>query len=66
MNTNMTELNLNEMEIISGGWNWRKPVLWGVVGTVVGAGIGGQIGGIPGLVAGGTLGCAAGVLSGSD
>ena len=39
MNTNMKELNLNEMEMINGGWDWGKSVLWGIVGTVAGAAI---------------------------
>ena len=64
MNTNVKELNLNEMEKINGGWNWKKSVLWGVFGTVVGASIGAQIGGAPGAVAGGLIGGGAGVASG--
>ena len=67
MNTNMKELNLNEMEMINGGkWNWGKSILWGIVGTVAGAAIGAQIGGGVGAAAGGLLGGTAGVLSGSD
>ena len=66
MNTNVTELNLNEMEMISGGWNWKKSVLWGVFGTVVGASIGANIGGAAGAVFGGVVGGAAGVLSGDE
>ena len=66
MNTNMKELNLNEMEMIDGGWDWGKSVLWGIVGTVAGAAIGAQIGGGVGAAAGSLLGGTAGVLSGSD
>lgn len=66
MNTNTMELNLNEMEMISGGWNWKKSVLWGVFGTVVGASIGANIGGAAGAVFGGVVGGAAGVLSGDE
>ena len=66
MNTNTMELNLNEMEMISGGWNWKKSVLWGVFGTVVGASIGANIGGAAGAVFGGFVGGAAGVLSGDE
>ena len=66
MNTNMKELNLNEMEMIDGGWDWGKSVLWGIVRTVAGAAIGAQIGGSVGAAAGGLLGGTAGVLSGSD
>ena len=64
MNKNVKELNLNELEMINGGWNWKKSVLWGVFGTVVGASIGAQIGGAPGAVAGGLIGGGAGVASG--
>jgi len=66
MNTNTMELNLNEMEMISGGWNWKKSVLWGVFGTVVGASIGANIGGAAGAVFGSFVGGAAGVLSGDE
>ena len=66
MNTNTLELNPNEMEMINGGWNWKKSVLWGVFGTVIGASIGAQIGGGCGAVAGGLIGGTAGVLSGDD
>ena len=66
MNTNMKELNLNEMEMINGGWDWGKSVLWGIVGTVAGAAIGAQIGGAPGAVAGAVIGGGAGVLSGDE
>ena len=59
MNTNTLELNPNEMEMINGGWNWKKSVLWGVFGTVIGASIGAQIGGA--LIGGG-----AGVASGDE
>ena len=24
MNTNMKELNLNELEMVNGGWDWKK------------------------------------------
>ena len=66
MNTNMKELNLNEMEMISGGWNWKKSVLWGVLGTVIGASIGAEIGGGPGAVAGAIISGGAGVASGDE
>ena len=55
-----------EMEMINGGWDWGKSILWGIVGTVAGAAIGAQIGGGVGAAAGGLLGGTAGVLSGSD
>ena len=66
MNTSTVELNLNELEMATGGWNWKKSVLWGVFGTVVGASIGANIGGAAGAVFGGVVGGAAGVLSGDE
>ena len=66
MNTSTVELNLNELEMVTGGWNWKKSVLWGVFGTVVGASIGAQIGGGPGAVAGAIIGGGAGIASGDD
>ena len=66
MNTNTMELNLNEMEMINGGWDWVKSVLWGVFGTVVGASLGASIGGAPGAVAGGLIGGGAGIATGDD
>jgi len=66
MNTSTVELNLNELEMVTGGWNWKKSVLWGVLGTVVGASIGAQIGGGPGAVAGAVICGGAGVASGDD
>ncbi|MCR4882102.1 MAG: hypothetical protein K6A68_00890 [Clostridiales bacterium] len=66
MNTSTVELNLNELEMVTGGWNWKKSVLWGVVGTIVGASIGAQIGGGPGAVAGAVICGGAGVASGED
>ena len=50
----------------NGGWKWKKSLLWGVFGTVIGASIGAQIGGGCGAVAGGLIGGTAGVLSGDD
>ena len=66
MNTNMMELNMNELEMVNGGWNIGKSILRGIVGTVVGASIGAQIGGAPGAVAGAVICGGAGVLSGDD
>ena len=62
MNNNMMELNMNEMELVNGGFDWVKTVVWGAVGTVVGAGIGASVGGIPGMVVGGVVGGAVGVV----
>ena len=46
MNTNTMELNLDEMEMVNGGWNWKESIFWGVVGGIAGAGVGGQFGGV--------------------
>ena len=62
MNTNTMELNLNEMEVVNGGFDWVKTVVWGAVGATVGAGIGASVGGIPGMVVGGVVGGAIGVV----
>ena len=66
MNTSTVELNLNELEMVTGGWNWKKSVFWGVFGTVIGASIGAQIGGGPGAVAGAIIGGGAGVATGDE
>ena len=62
MNTNTMELNLNEMEMVNGGFDWVKAVVWGTVGATVGAGVGASVGGIPGMVVGGGVGGAVGVV----
>lgn len=64
MNTNAMELNLNEMEMINGGWNWKECIFWGTVGTVAGAGVGAHVGGVPGAVIGGVVGGAIGAAAG--
>ena len=64
MNTNTMELNLNEMEMINAGWNWKESIFWGVVGGVAGAGVGAQVAGLPGAVVGGAVGAGIGVLAG--
>ena len=66
MNTNTMELNLNELVMVTGGWNWKKSLFWGVFGTVIGASIGDQIGGGAGAAAGAIIGGGAGILSGDD
>lgn len=66
MNNNMMELNMEQMEMINGGWDWFKTVFWGTVGAVAGAGIGAQVGGIPGAVVGGIIGGAVGVSGSMD
>ena len=44
MNTNMMELNMNEMELVNGGIEWGKifkEAAWGVgIGAACGAGVG--------------------------
>ena len=44
MNTNMMELNLNEMELVNGGIEWGKifkEAAWGLgIGAGIGAGVG--------------------------
>ena len=64
MNTNTMELNLDEMEMVNGGWNWKESIFWGVVGGTAGAGVGGQIGGVPGAIIGGAVGAGIGIMAG--
>ena len=56
MNTNMMELNLNEMEQVNGGWDWLKAAMGSIIGGVGGAGIGLTVSGF--LVASGPVGWA--------
>ena len=60
------ELNLNEMEMINGGWDWKKSIFWGVVCGTAGAITGGHIAGAPGAVVGGVVGGAIGVAAGFE
>ena len=64
MNTNTMELNLDEMEMINGGWNWKESIFWGVVGGTAGAGVCGQFGGVPGAIIGGAVGAGIGIMAG--
>ena len=60
LNPNMTELNLDELELISGGWNWKRAIIGGaVIGAVMGA-VGTCIGGLPLGAVTGTVGAVAG------
>ena len=61
MNTNMMELKLYEMEMISGGkWNWKRALIGGtVIGAVMGT-VGTCIGGPPLGAACGAVGAVAG------
>ena len=56
MNTNMMELNLNEMEQVNGGWDWLSAAMGSIIGGVGGAGIGLTVSGF--LVASGPVGWA--------
>ena len=56
MNSNMMELNLNEMEQVSGGWDWLKAAMGSIIGGAGGAGIGLTVSGF--LVASGPVGWA--------
>lgn len=56
MDTNMKELNLNEMEMANGGWDWLSAAMGSIIGGVGGAGIGLTVSGF--LVASGPVGWA--------
>ena len=60
------ELDLNEMELANGGWNWKESIFWGVVCGVAGAGIGAHVAGVPGAVVGGVAGAAIGAAAGAE
>ena len=61
MNTNMMELNLDEMEMVNGGWD-----LWGSVkGALIGAGSGAVVGAIGGAILAGGIGAVPGALGGA-
>ena len=45
MNTNMKELNMNEMELVNGGWSWKNCGIGAVAGAVLGAAGGALAGG---------------------
>ncbi len=60
MNTNTMELNLDELEMISGGDVWDR-----VKGTLIGAGIGCVSGAVCGFVTAGPIGAAAGGVTGA-
>ena len=60
MNNTMT-LNLNEMEMVNGGWD-----LWGSVkGALIGAGSGAVVGAIGGAILAGGIGAVPGALGGA-
>ena len=67
MNTNMMELNLNarelnleEMEQISGGWKWKDLIVTTLSCGAIGATCGGVLFGLPGGVIGGVVGAGIG------
>lgn len=62
MNTNMMELNLVQMEMVDGGWNWAAAIAGGVVSAFAGAVAGAYVGGPVGAVVGGVAGAAVGGL----
>ena len=57
------ELNLEDMELINGGWNWTNSLVSGFFGAIGGAGCG-AFGGPVGAVVGGVVGAVSGVVSG--
>ena len=73
MNTNMMELNLNEMEMVNGGTSAEDHYLGaitgmtfgGLGGLAVGSAIGGVVGGVPGACVGGQIGCLTGMVGGA-
>ena len=64
MNSNMMELNMNEMELVNGGFNILGAITGGLVGGLSGAALGGTFGGVPGAVIGGIAGAVTGVAVG--
>ena len=67
MNTNMMELNLNtrelnleEMEQISGGWKWKDLIVTTLSCGAIGVTCGAVLGGLPGGVIGGAVGAGIG------
>ena len=61
---NLMELNPDQMEMINGGWNWKKALFGGAVGAVAGGMFGGHVGGVPGAVIGAAIGGAVGATVG--
>ena len=66
MNTNTMELNLDEMEMVNGGWNWKESIFWGVVCGTGGAFVGGHVAGVPGAIVGGAIGTGIGIMAGHE
>ena len=64
MNTNMKELNLNEMELVNGGWSWKNCGIGAVAGALLGAAGGALAGGLAGAAICGVGGAVAGAFAG--
>ncbi len=60
MNTNTIELNLNEMEIVTGGDFWNH-----VIGAVTGMGVGALVGGLVGGAVSSGMGAPVGIMIGA-
>ena len=61
MKANLNELNLNEMELISGGrWKWADGLISMAIGAVSLGGLGACLGGVPGAVIGTAVGIGVG------
>lgn len=58
LNMNGTELNLNELEAVNGGWSWSGMGAGAVIGFFGGVCLGGPIGAL--------IGCVGGALAGGD
>ena len=68
MNTNMIELNMEEMEAVSGGWNWKKAFIGMGCGFVGGAATGALYGiccGPVGMAVGAAVGAVGGAAIGT-
>ena len=60
MNTNVNEMNLNEMEMITGGDFWNH-----VIGAVTGMGVGALVGGLVGGAVSSGMGAPVGMMIGA-
>ncbi len=60
LNLNARELNLEEMELISGGWKLKDLIVTTLSCGVIGATCGAVLGGLPGGVIGGVVGAGIG------
>ena len=60
LNLNARELNLEEMELISGGWKLKDLIVTTLSCGAIGATCGGVLFGLPGAVIGGAVGAGIG------